>query len=202
MSDNPVTPPDGEAANSAVRFERSDVEANGILVFAGSLALFILLSAVGMWLFLLGMSYTQREEKKPQDYWTRTNPEERVPPFTRPQLKPTGEQSELNRDPHSQLPPRPYLEDLRLQDPMQMAGPVREISIGQQVAEEEQRLANYGWVTLPEKGVKGIAHIPIEQAMQRLVSQKRPAGNSDTVPEFYQAPSRSSSGQRPRGGGS
>jgi hypothetical protein len=68
-------------------------------------------------------------------------------------------------------------------------------TVQEQMRDEDKRLAGYGWVDRE----KGLVHIPIEEAMKKLAGHL-PARDGKDVNEFLDAPSRSSSGQVPRGG--
>jgi hypothetical protein len=205
MTDNPTsTPGTSEPLNPQVRFERSDADANGVYIFAAGLVALIMLSSVGMLFLMWGLAAQQKEEKKPQDYWT-THAPEKVGSFPRKQEQPTEKDSKLDRDPHSRLVPLPYLEKVELESMDQDAGRVRELTIQQQILEEEGRLASYGWQPGSGQGEQRIVYVPIEEAMKRLAKKlpvRKGGKPDDATLEFYRAPSRSSSGQMPRGGGS
>jgi hypothetical protein len=93
------------------------------------------------------------------------------------------------------LPPEPRLEGLDLERSGHDIGRMWVEPARRQAEAEEAYLRSYGWVS----GEPGRVHIPIEEAMKRLAG-RLPARPGVPVDEFLEAPSRSSSGQRPRGG--
>jgi hypothetical protein len=199
MPENPTPLPQGQepagppppahegngAVNPAVRYEPKDVSPRGVYTFAGALVALLLLVGGGVWL-LFGY-YGGREEaaKKPVDYWSTHDRAQRA---WQPYQKFAGwvELPAIDRADHSRLHELPRLEKV-----------LPEYTVQMQVADEEDYLSSTGWV----KGEKGVVHIPIEQAMKKTMAQlNETARDGDATEEFYRAPSRSSSGQQPRGG--
>ncbi|MBY0528250.1 MAG: hypothetical protein K2R98_32975 [Gemmataceae bacterium] len=109
----------------------------------------------------------------------------------RQQTAPTMRASEAP----SGLPPSPRLEGIDLERSEHDVGRTWEVPARQQVAQEEAHLQRYGWVDRPG----GRVSIPIDEAM-KIVAGRLGSGGKAVVDEFQQSPSRSSSGQQPRGG--
>jgi hypothetical protein len=76
----------------------------------------------------------------------------------------------------AQDPPPPVLQDarapVRIPEPRLLPKPER--LLGQTREEERARLESYGWVD--QQG--GVAHIPIERAMQLMLERERAAGST------------------------
>src|SRR5262245_40515433 len=95
MSETPTPPGPSEPLHPEVRFERSDANVNGILIFAVALAVLVLTTVGGMWLLLMALSGLEQAAKRSQDYWTaRTGEEKRFP---RPPVYPASESTLIAR---------------------------------------------------------------------------------------------------------
>jgi hypothetical protein len=105
----------------------------------------------------------------------------------------------LAAEERGKLPPEPRLEGFPLDNPSHSVGPWHPGSTEEQVASEEGKLREYGWVD--EKA--GVVRIPVERAMQLLANKLPARPTADNLHEGdkdLDAPSASSSGRTPRGG--
>jgi hypothetical protein len=154
---------------SSVRHEPTDLSFRGVMTFYAGLAISLVLVAVGVWCMVRFLSYREDELKRSESPWTMEEKSSR-------REEVAGEQS--------RLPLLPRLEGLE-------TGP----TIQEQFRQEEKHLGEYGWMDRKAE----IVHIPIEDAMKKLVGNL-PARDGKDVDEFLAAPSASSSGRVPRGG--
>jgi len=194
----PPAPPAHEgngAVNPSVRYEPKDVSARGVYAFAGGLVALLLLVAGGMWLLFHFLGGREEAAKKADEYWSQQGsgrrgwqPYQKFPDWVNLPA--------IDRSDSSRQRPLPRLEkvELEVHDP---GSGVPEYTVRMQIEAEEDHLQSAGWV----KGEKGVVHIPIEQAMKKTMAQlNETARDGDATEEFFRAPSRSSSGQQPRGG--
>jgi hypothetical protein len=169
------TPSGNRLDNPSVRSEPTDLNFRGVALFAAGLVAILVVVAAGVWGFLHVMAAREAEHKRVEYPWPRETPR--------------TETAAPVRDDRSQLPPLPRLEGF---DP----GPVEGKSdIKEQVAREQKRLSEYGWIDRKT----GVVHIPIREAMKKTAGQLKARDGKDDD-EFLQAPSGSSSGRMPRGG--
>jgi hypothetical protein len=175
MTDQP--PPHGDAPDHpTVQYERSDLTFTGVATFAAGLVFALIVVVSGLWLMLQVLAGPEK------------------PPAPRTEAG-FGEPAGARDDSRSGLPPRPPLEEVDETMRASNGEGMRTQRVQDQIQKEEAQLNSTGWVE--EK--KGIAHIPISEAMQRLAGQL-PARSGEPVDEDRRAPAVSSSGTQPRGG--
>ncbi len=175
--------------NPSVQFEHSDVEGGPIVGFGVGLGIAVVLTMIGTWAMLRFMTSGSAPESARDNPWAREDHNEW-------QLRDHAPESttQIERNNYSRLSGIPSLEKLALQDPQQDTGNPKEVTVRQQIAEQEAYLSSYGAL---RQGKNEIVHIPIEKAMSRILSKLKTA-SGPAPDEFYQAPSRSSSGQASR----
>jgi hypothetical protein len=173
----------GNEQNPSVRFERTDLSVRAVALFGAVLVASLAVVMGGLWWMLHVLTTRAADEKHPNAPWVGA-----------PAPGPTKlrAENEAGGD-RSRLPSIPPLESEDLELPSLQSGQARPGSVQEQYAREDARL---------EKGDSKEA-IPIAQAMKALARPGMlpadPKGKD--VDEFLEAPSRSSSGRKPRGGG-
>jgi hypothetical protein len=187
MSDTAPLPE--EPRNASVRSEPTDFSFRSVMTFFGGLAISLLLVGAGSWGMVVYLTGRAAQQKRSDSLWTA---EESAAFRAR-----SGRDSRRENlsDDRSRLPSLPRLEGIEREPFGRELVPAYPGSVQEQMQEEDKRLAGYGWVNREE----GIVHIPVEEAMKKLAGHL-PARNGKDVNEFLDAPSRSSSGQVPRGG--
>jgi hypothetical protein len=188
MSD--AHPPADNPVNPAVRYERTDASFKDVLTFGVGLAVICVACAALLWGLFVYAIYHENAVKKSDLPW---DPEQQRGSAQLPRTRPGPLEPGT---PQSGLDPKPRLEKLPDEPPYE-TDRTRPGTAQQQRKEEEDYLNSTGWVDRKN----GVVHIPIEQAMAKVAGQlpvrKGPGSATD---EYYQAPSRSSSGRELRGG--
>jgi hypothetical protein len=182
MSDTHL--PGDQLVNAAVRYERTDASFASVFAFIAGLFVICAASAALLWWLFIAYIEHENQNKRSELPWTADQRnsgliEERQ---SRPGPLVPGTDA-------SGLDPRPRLETKN------MPG----VEIGQAAREqrqiEEAYLQGTGWVDRE----KGIVHIPIGQAMDK-VAEHLPAKAGTSTEGMSPAPSRSNSGREPVGG--
>jgi hypothetical protein len=179
-----------EPNNPSVRFEPTDLSFRSVMVFLASLAVSLVLIGAGSWGMVVYLTGREAERKRSDSLRTAQDQGGgSVFNFNHERRR-----EDLDED-RSRLPSLPRLEGME-REPFgrELVQPYPG-SVQQQMKEEDERLAGYGWVNRD----KEIVHIPVEEAMKKLAG-RLPARDGKDVNEFLDAPGRSSSGQIPRGG--
>ncbi len=176
--------------NPSVRSEPTDLSFRGVMGFLAGLTISLVLIGAGAWGMVVYLTGREADQKRSDSLWTAQDQgggsDFSVSRETR--------RDDLGED-RSRLPSLPRLEGMEREPFGRELVPSYPGSVQEQMKEENERLAGYGWVNRE----KGIVHTPIEKAMKKLAG-RLPARDGKDVNEFLDAPSRSSSGTRPRGG--
>jgi hypothetical protein len=179
-----------EPRNASVRSEPTDLSFRSVMLFFGGLAIGLLLVGAGSWGMIVYLTGREAEQKQSDSLWTG----EEARAASRPHAGRDTRLEDLGGD-RSRLPSLPRLEGIEREPFGGELVPPYPGSVQEQMQEEDKRLASYGWVNRD----KAIVHVPIEEAMKKLAG-RLPAHDGKDVNEFLDTPSRSSSGQVPRGG--
>jgi hypothetical protein len=195
-----------------VRFEPTDVDDRGVYWFIAVLVVCLAVFSVGLWGLVWWFNSDQAKAKKSRypmraeerEHWRQQNDNAVTQPFLdqkrdrwRTTPEPRGEDADRSR-----LTRLPRLEGIDIERPEHTIGRLYDSTAREQYQREEERLnAPPGWVDRE----KGVAHIPVEEAMAQLVKMgnKGPLkGRPGPAPEseFLREPSRASGGVVPRSG--
>jgi hypothetical protein len=140
MSDHPEAR--NGFVNSSVKYEPTDLSLRAVLAFSAALVLVLIVVSVGLY-FLIPAVVGPIGQPRPLASWD-----------FKPEPGPSPDASHL--------PAKPELEAIdRTAQPQ--SGDAQTRPVGEQIKQEEARLNSYG-----ETDVKGIFHIPIEEAMKRM----------------------------------
>jgi hypothetical protein len=183
-------PPPDEPRNPSVRSEPTDLNFRSVMTFFASLALGLVLIGAGAWGMVVYLTNRAAEQKRSDSLWVGEDRNASLRLRGGEEMR----REELGYD-RSRLPSLPRLEGVETEPFGQELVPAFPGFMQEQVQQENQRLAVFGWVDRE----KGIVHIPIEEAMKKLAG-RLPARDGADVSEFLNSPSRSSSGRVPRGG--
>jgi hypothetical protein len=185
-----TSPHPEEPRNESVRSEPTDLSFRGVMSFFAALAIGLVLIGAGSWGMVIFLAGREDDRKRSNSPWTGDEARAASRPGTG-----QGADREGLGDDRSRLPSLPRLEGIGTEPFGGEMVPAYPGSVQEQMREEDKRLAAYGWVDRE----KGLVHIPIEEAMKKLAGHL-PARDGKDLNEFLDAPSRSSSGQVPRGG--
>jgi hypothetical protein len=183
-------PPTGNPENPSVRYERSDAQPRGVVIFGLALAAGCAILAALLWWMYTASIYVENAAKRSESPWGAADragaaQEQRGSP------RPTDPGTE-----HSGFDPNPRLDGLNVPSLEHDVGRIRPGTAQEQAAEQEKHLAEAGWLDRD----RGVVHMPIEQAMKKLAGKLPARADGVAADEFLQAPTRSSSGRLPRGG--
>jgi hypothetical protein len=213
---------DGQAPHHPeIRFEPTDVDDRGVYWFIVILVVSLVVFSVGLWGLVWWFNHDQARAKKSRypllteerQRWREQNDNAVTQPFLdqkrdrwRTTPEPRGEDADRSR-----LARLPRLEGIDIERPEHTIGRLYDSTAREQYQREEERLGNkgplkgYGWVRPPRWYRRGVAHIPVEEALAQLVKMgnKGPLkGRPGPAPEdeFLRSPSRASGGVVPRSG--
>jgi hypothetical protein len=179
-----------EPKHPSVRSEPTDLSIRSVMAFLAGLAVSLVLIGAGSWGMVVYLTGREAEQKRSDSLW-KAKDQGGGSAFN---VNRETRREELGED-RSRLPSLPRLEGIEREPFGRELVPPHPGSVQEQMKEEDERLAGYGWVNRE----KGIVHIPIEEAMKKLAG-RLPARDGNDINEFLDAPSRSSSGTLPRGG--
>ena len=150
MSDHPESR--NGFVNPSVHFEPTDLGARPVLIFMAALIAAIAVTAGAIWWMMHAFVGPSAPSK--------------AIAFDRhaPWSSDPGETSDTSPAENSRLATPPALEEIDQNTPAVEGGRLHTRRIDRQIKEEEDRLNSYGWVDEN----KGIVHIPIKNAMERL----------------------------------
>jgi len=166
---------DGELRNPDVRHERTDVDTRAVLSFVVALAAGIGVAMGVLW-GVFWLFFGVEASQKRSSYPLLVEQRERETPAQR-------------------LPPSPRLEGVGGTGPEHSVGRNKPGAAVVQAQAEAVALSSYAW----RDGEKA-ARIPIRDAMTRLAGKLPARQDARPAREFFEEPSRSSSGRRSRGG--
>jgi len=180
MSD--THPPGDPSVNAAVRYERTDASFAAVIAFIAGLFITCAASAALLWWLFVAYIEHENQIKRSELPWTADQRNSGLIDERQSRTGPLEPGTDA-----SGLDPRPPLEKLPGVESGRTAQEQRQM--------EEAYLQSSGWVDKQ----KGIVHIPIGQAMDK-VAEHLPARAGMSADGLSSAPSRSNSGREPVGG--
>jgi hypothetical protein len=175
-------PPGDQLVNAAVRYERTDASFAAVIAFIAGLFVVCAASAALLWLMYVAYIEHENQIKRSELPWTADQRNSGLIEERQSRPGPLAPGTDA-----SGLDPRPALEKMPGVESGRTASEQRQI--------EETYLQSSGWVDRE----KGVVHIPIGQAMDK-VAEHLPAKAGTPADGMSPAPSRSNSGREPVGG--